>query len=117
LGKQTLNWGKSQFFQNGLNSVSAFDFAAINRPGGDAKERIIPTEMFSFDTSINKNLKIEGFYQFKFRPSVVDGNGTFFEISDFVPENAGPVLIAGGGDKLSDTAIRLRTYIPRAERR
>ncbi len=117
LGKQTLNWGKSQFFQNGLNSVSAFDFAAINRPGGDVKERIIPTEMFSFDTSINKNLKIEGFYQFKFRPSVVDGNGTFFEISDFVPENAGPVLIAGGGDKLSDTAIRLRTYIPRAESR
>ncbi len=97
--------------------MSAFDFAAINRPGGDAKERIIPTEMFLFDTSINKNLKIEGFYQFKFRPSVVDGNGTFFEISDFVPENAGPVLIAGGGDKLSDTAIHLRTYIPRAESR
>ncbi|MDA4470411.1 DUF1302 family protein, partial [Escherichia coli] len=32
LGKQTLSWEKSQFFQNGLNSVSAFDFAAINRP-------------------------------------------------------------------------------------
>ncbi|MFX9988231.1 DUF1302 family protein, partial [Acinetobacter baumannii] len=29
----------------------------------------------------------------------------------------GPVLIAGGGDKLSDTATRLRTYIQRAESR
>ena len=49
LGKHTLNWGKSQFFQNGINSVSALDYAAINRPGGEAKERIIPVEMFSFE--------------------------------------------------------------------
>lgn len=38
LGKHALNWGKSQFFQNGLNAVSAFDFAAMNRPGGMLKK-------------------------------------------------------------------------------
>ena len=45
LGKHALNWGKSQFFQNGLNSVSAFDNAAMNRPGVDVKERNNPEEM------------------------------------------------------------------------
>ncbi|MDM1780449.1 DUF1302 domain-containing protein [Acinetobacter indicus] len=97
LGKHALNWGKSQFFQNGLNSVSAFDFASMNRPGGDIKERIIPVEMFSFVAGLNENLKVEGFYQFKFRPSVIDGCGTFFEISDVFAENCGPLLVGGPG--------------------
>ncbi|OTG83536.1 DUF1302 domain-containing protein [Acinetobacter sp. ANC 4648] len=117
LGKHTLNWGKSQFFQNGLNSVSAFDFAAMNRPSGDIRERIIPVEMFSLVAGLNDHLKVEAFYQFKFRSSVVDGCGTFFEISDVVPSNCGPMLMAGGGDKLSDTALQAHSYIPRTEDR
>ncbi|MRT38452.1 DUF1302 family protein [Acinetobacter sp. RIT698] len=118
LGKHTLNWGKSQFFQNGINSVSALDYAAINRPGGEAKERIIPVEMFSFEAGITPNLKLDGFYQFTFRPSVVDGCGTFFAISDFVPENCGPIILTvTPGDKLSESALDAQTYIPRAESR
>ncbi|WP_151957835.1 DUF1302 domain-containing protein [Acinetobacter guillouiae] len=118
LGKHTLNWGKSQFFQNGINSVSALDYVAINRPGGEAKERIIPVEMFSFEAGITPNLKLDGFYQFKFRPSVVDGCGTFFAISDFVPENCGPIILTvTPGDKLSESALDAQTYIPRAESR
>ena len=97
LGKHALNWGKSQFFQNGINSVNAVDYAAMNRPGGDAKERVIPVEMFSFSSALNDKLKVEGFYQFKFRPSVIDGCGTFFEISDVFAENCGPLLIGGPG--------------------
>ncbi len=118
LGKHTLNWGKSQFFQNGINSVSALDYAAINRPGGEAKERIIPVEMFSFEAGITPNLKLDGFYQFKFRPSVVDGCGTFFAISDFVPENCGPIILTvTPGDKLSESALDAQTYIPRSQSR
>lgn len=97
LGKHALNWGKSQFFQNGINSVNAVDYAAMNRPGGEAKERVIPVEMFSFSSALNDKLKVEGFYQFKFRPSVLDGCGTFFEVSDVFAENCGPLLIGGPG--------------------
>ncbi|TCM66805.1 uncharacterized protein DUF1302 [Acinetobacter calcoaceticus] len=113
LGKHSLNWGKSQFFLNGLNSVSALDYAAMNRPGSDPKERVIPVEMFSFSAGLNEHLKVEGFYQTKFRPSVVDGCGTFFEISDIAPEDCGPILLAGVGDKLSDTALQAHSYIQR----
>ena len=115
LGKHTLNWGKSPFFQNGLSSINAFDLAAINRPGGEAKERIIPVEMFSFNASIKDDLKIEGFYQFKFRPTVVDGCGTFFQISDIAPENCGPMVQAIIGDKTSATALAAESYFPRAK--
>lgn len=67
--------------------------------------------MFSFSAGINDKLKVEGFYQFKFRPSVVDGCGTFFGISDVFPENCGPLLIAGGNT--SEHAIDTNSFIPR----
>ncbi|MFU9046438.1 DUF1302 domain-containing protein [Acinetobacter tibetensis] len=118
LGKHTLNWGKSQFFFNGLNSVNAFDYAAMTRPGVDSKERVIPVEMFSFQAEVNKNLKFDGFYQFKFRPTVVDGCGTFFAISDFVPEHCGPIILTVmSGDKLSEAALEAQTVIPRSDSR
>lgn len=115
LGKQALNWGKSRFFLNGINSVNAIDVAAMNRPGVDAKERIIPAEMLSFNLGINKNLQVEGFYQYKFRSSVLDGCGTFFQISDFTPESCGPITIAVVGDRTTETAMQSGSYIPRGE--
>lgn len=113
LGKQTLNWGKSRFFLNGINSINAIDVAAMNRPGIDAKERVIPVEMLSFNFALSKNLQIDGFYQYKFRPSVLDGCGTFFQVSDFTPESCGPIMIAVVGDRTSATAIEQGSYIPR----
>nr|WP_228200154.1 DUF1302 domain-containing protein [Acinetobacter tianfuensis] len=115
LGKHALNWGKSRFFQNGINSVNAIDVAAMNRPGVDPKERVIPVEMLSFNLGLNKNLQVEGFYQYKFRPSVLDGCGTFFQISDFTPESCGPITIAVVGDRTTETAIQSGSYIPRGE--
>ncbi|CAM2960690.1 DUF1302 domain-containing protein [Acinetobacter celticus] len=117
LGKHTLIWGKSNFFLNGLNSVNAYDYGTMNSPGGHIRERIIPVEMFSFVAGINDHLKVEGFYQFKFRPSVIDGCGTFFEVSDVMPANCGPMLMAGLKDKLSETALQAHSYIPRTEDR
>ena len=113
LGKQTLDWEKSHNFLNGLNSVNAFNYISLTRPGIEAKERAIPTEMFSFVAGLNDHLKVEGFYQFKFRPAVVDGCGTFFEVSDVLPANCGPMLMAGLKDKLSETALEANSYIPR----
>lgn len=117
LGKHSLDWGKSHHFLNGLNSVNAFNYISMTRPATEAKERVIPTEMFSFGFDLNEGLKIEGFYQFKFRPAVVDGCGTFFEVSDVLPANCGPMLLAGLKDKLSETALEAKSYIPRTEDR
>lgn len=113
LGKQTLDWGKSYNFLNGLNSVNSFNYISLTRPGIEAKERVIPTEMLSFTVGLSDRLKVEGFYQLKFRPAVVDGCGTFFAISDVLPANCGPMLVAGLKDKLSETALRAESYIPR----
>lgn len=114
VGKHRLNWGKSQFFQNGLNSVNAYDYVEMNRPGSDPRARVIPTEMVSFAAQLSDRVKIDGFYQLRFRHSVGDTCGTFFGASDFVPENCGPIILTiMPGDKLTESAIAGGTYIPR----
>lgn len=113
LGKQALHWGKSRFFLNGINSINSIDVAGINRPGIDAKERVIPTEMLSVNWGGNDHLNIEAFYQYKFRSSVLDGCGTFFQISDFTGDNCGPITIGVVGDRSTETAMKEGSYIPR----
>lgn len=113
LGKQAFNWGKSRFFANGLNAISPIDIAAMNRPGADGKERNIPVEMAYFTYGVNENLTLEGFYQYKFRATVVDGCGTFFQISDFSPDGCSPIVIAVVGDRTTETAIESESFIPR----
>lgn len=114
LGKQALSWGNSRFFLNGLNSVNAIDVAAMNRPGVDPKERVIPSEMLSFKWGNKRGLAVEGFYQYQFRASVLDGCGTFFQISDFTPEQCTPIVIGVVGDRSTETAMQTGSYIPRS---
>lgn len=88
VGKQVLNWGESTFFQ-GLNQTSPLDIPALRRPGAQIKEGLIPVETAYFNWAPrNQPLSIEGFYEWKFRPFVVDGCGTFFSTSDIGVDNS-----------------------------
>lgn len=88
IGKQVLNWGESTFFQ-GLNQTSPLDIPALRRPGAQIKEGLIPVETAYFSWAPrDQPLSIEGFYEWKFRPFVVDGCGTFFSTSDIGVDNS-----------------------------
>ncbi|UCV07048.1 DUF1302 domain-containing protein [Dechloromonas denitrificans] len=88
VGKQVLNWGESTFFQ-GLNQTSPLDIPALRRPGAQVKEGLIPVETAYFSWAPrDQPLSIEGFYEWKFRPFVVDGCGTFFSTSDIGVDNS-----------------------------
>ena len=101
VGKQVLNWGESTFFQ-GINTTSPLDVPALRRPGAQVKEGLIPVETAYFNWTPNKNLpSLEGFYQWKFRPFVIDGCGTYFSSADLgidntciASANLGPALAA-----------------------
>lgn len=88
VGKQVLNWGESTFFQ-GLNQTSPLDVPALRRPGAQIKEGLIPVETAYFNWAPkDKPISFEGFYEWKFRPFVVDGCGTFFSTSDIGVDNS-----------------------------
>lgn len=90
-GRQALSWGESTFIQGGINVVSPLDQSAFNRPGVEIKEGLLPVEMLQASYELGDGLSVEGFYQFNWRPSVIDGCGTFFAITDAIQPGCGPV--------------------------
>jgi len=114
-GKQVLTWGEALFFQNGINAINPLDVSAFNRPGVELKEGQLPVEMLSFNFGLSDTLSLEGFYQFNFRASVLDGCGTFFQAADFAPEGCGPIIAAVSGDRTTANALRSGTFIPRGQ--
>ncbi|QGW77048.1 DUF1302 family protein [Pseudomonas alkylphenolica] len=94
LGKQVLSWGEALLIQNGINVINPLDITAFNRPGVEIKEGQLPVEMLSFSFGISDTLNLEGFYQYNWRPSVLDGCGTFFASSDVIQPGCGPLYLS-----------------------
>ena len=94
LGKQVLPWGEALLIQNGINVINPLDITAFNRPGVEIKEGQLPVEMLSFSFGISDTLNLEGFYQYNWRPSVLDGCGTFFASSDVIQPGCGPLYLS-----------------------
>jgi hypothetical protein len=106
-GSQVLSWGESTFIQGGINSINPFDQSAFNRPGVEVKEGLLPVEMLQANIGLAQGLSIEGFYQFNWRPTVIDGCGTFFAQTDAVQPGCGPIVtspLIGEAEQLRGTA-------------
>ena len=94
VGNQVLSWGESLLIQNGINVINPLDVSAFNRPGVEIKEGQLPVEMLSFSLGLTDTLNLEGFYQYNWRPSVLDGCGTFFASSDAIQKGCGPLYLS-----------------------
>lgn len=83
LGNQVLNWGESSFLAlNSLNTINPPDARRLNMPGLDLKEAFQPVGMLVMGTDLFENASIETFYQYDWRPLIVDPVGSFFSQSD-----------------------------------
>ena len=95
LGRHVLNWGESAFIQ-GVNQVNPIDLPALRRPGTEIKEVLLPVGMVSANIGLGRGISAEGFYQFEWQNSVVDGCGTYFLAVDAsVGPNANNACRAG----------------------
>ncbi len=99
LGRQVVSWGESTFIQGGMNSSNPFDVAALRRPGADLKEGILPVGMLYANAGITENLSIEGFYQYEWEKTQIDGCGTYFSGADFAASGCNFVSVGPFGDQ------------------
>ena len=76
-GRQVVNWGESLFIQ-GLNQVSPLDVPALRRPGTEVKEAMLPVWSLYGNLGLGNGMSVEGFYQFKWEPSVFDTCGLYW---------------------------------------
>jgi len=99
LGRQVVSWGESTFIQGGLNSSNPFDVAALRRPGADLKEGILPVGMLYANAGVSENLSLEGFYQYEWEKTQIDGCGTYFSGADFAASGCNYVSVGPFGDQ------------------
>lgn len=83
VGNQVLNWGESALlFLNSLNTINAPDATRARVPGFDLKEAFQPQGMVVLSTDIIENVSLETFYQYEWKPLLIDPVGSFFSVSD-----------------------------------
>ncbi len=83
VGNQVLNWGESAFLvPNSLNSINPPNQALLRIPGFDIKELFQPVGMGYVSAELFGGLNLEGFYQYQYKPVVIDPVGSFFSSSD-----------------------------------
>lgn len=85
LGRQTVNWGVSQFYFGGLGAINPRDFAAAQRPGALPAETRIPIGMLYADFASGKQWGVDGFVQFESRHDVLNGCGTYLNVATYAP--------------------------------
>ena len=99
VGKQVVSWGESTFMLGGINAINPLDAAAFNRPGVEIKEGLLPVEMVYGSLGLTDTVTLEAFYQLKWRPTVLDGCGTFFASSDIIQPGCGPVYLSSSASE------------------
>ena len=92
LGRQVVNWGEATFIQ-GINVLNPIDVSAFRRPGAEIKEGLLPVALVYGNLGLPAGFSLEGFYQFKWEETVIDGCGTYFSDLDFVAKGCNQATV------------------------
>lgn len=69
IGRQIYTWGEALFTINGgLNFINPTNFNNFFRPAADLSETRRPVSLVKLGTNLTRNVRLEGFYQFEWRP-------------------------------------------------
>lgn len=82
VGKQIVNWGESTLVLNGLNSIVPLDADKARLPGAELSEFVVPTQQLFASFTVNDSVSVEGWYQWKWEPTLVGTPGSFFPVPD-----------------------------------
>jgi hypothetical protein len=96
LGRQVVDWGESTFIPGGLNQVNYFDTTALQVPGSELKQALLPDEMAVYNLQLTRNLSTQLLYLFDWHPDILEPNGAYFSTSNFAGAGGTQVLLGFG---------------------
>lgn len=103
VGKQVLSWGESTFIQNGINTINPVDVSALRVPGSELKEAFLPVPLADINFSLNENISLEAFYQFKWKKTEPEASGSFFSTNDAASPGGDHLFIGFGNYLFTDS--------------
>ena len=86
VGAQALNWGESTFIPFGINSITPVDATALRTPGAELRQGFLPIPAVDVKTNLAPGLTLEGFWQFAWKRTRIEPDGSFFSTNDTVSD-------------------------------
>ena len=103
LGRQVVDWGESLFIPGGLNQVDYFDVTALQVPGAELKQALLPDESAVFNLQLTRNLSTQLIYLFDWHEDIIEPDGSYFSTNDVAGAGGNRVVLGFGG--LSDQGV------------
>jgi hypothetical protein len=99
IGRQTLSWGESLFYDS--NAIaSAQSPADYSNPteglGGYANNPYLPVNQVVLTTQLSPKLSLSLYYQFEWRASRLAGDGSYLSYTDYLGAGAGRLFLPDG---------------------
>jgi hypothetical protein len=82
VGRQVVDWGESTFIPGGLNAVDYFDVTALQVPGSELKQALLPDSMVLINSQLSKNLSTQLLYLWTWHPDIIEPTGAYFSTND-----------------------------------
>ncbi|HIV69961.1 MAG TPA: DUF1302 domain-containing protein [Candidatus Aquabacterium excrementipullorum] len=93
LGQHVVNFGESLFVP-GINQYQVLDVNALRQSGTLLKEAILPVPQLSANLGLGDGYSVEGYYQFKWKRTSIDGCGTYWSPATALNCTRGSTLVA-----------------------
>jgi hypothetical protein len=103
-GRLVVNWGESTFIPGGLNSVDYFDVTALQVPGSELKQALLPDTMVMFNSQLTKDLSTQLLYLFTWHPDIIEPTGAYFSTNDVAGAGSNQKVFLGFG-AISDMGV------------
>ena len=103
LGRQVVDWGESTFIPGGLNQVDYFDVTALQVPGAELKQALLPDESAVLNLQLTQNLSTQFLYLFDWHEDIIEPTGAYFSTNDVAGAGGSKVVLGFGA--LSDQGV------------
>ncbi|HVN43995.1 MAG TPA: DUF1302 domain-containing protein [Steroidobacteraceae bacterium] len=97
VGRQVQDWGESTFIPGGLNSVDYFDVTALQVPGAELKQALLPDSMVVFNSQLSTNLSTQLLYLWSWHPDIIEPTGAYFSTNDVAGAGSNQRVVLGFG--------------------
>ncbi len=103
LGRQVVDWGESTFIPGGLNQVDYFDVTALQVPGAELKQALLPDGSAVLNLQLLQNLSTQFVYLFDWHEDIIEPTGAYFSTNDVAGAGGNKVVLGFGA--LSDQGV------------